>query len=839
MGSVWLAERTDGRFEGRAAVKLLNASLVGREGEIRFRREGTILARLRHPHIAHLIDAGVSPLGYPYLVLEHVAGERIDHYCDARRLGIEARVRLFLDVLAAVAHAHANLIVHRDIKPSNVMVTADGQVKLLDFGIAKLLEAEGVPQATGLTREGEAALTPEYAAPEQLTGGTVTTVTDVYALGLLLYVLLTGQHPVGHTAPSPAQLVRAIVDGEAPRPSDAVAAAGTVGGQAPTQRAALRASTPARLNRVLRGDLDNIVARALKKPPGERYPSVEALAEDLRRYLRHEPVSARADTLAYRAARFVRRNRAASSLAALVVVAVAAGLLGTLGQARRARAQAARADEQARVASEQRDFALRQLSRAEAINDLNSFLLQDAAPLGKPFTVGELLARAEDVVNRQADPSDENRIVLLTAIGRQYHLQEEDGKALRVLTRAYELSRASREPVTRASATCSLANALSVAGEVDRAERLIREGLAELPAQPQYTLHRIYCLLRGGEVARHHGDVGLAIERVETAQRLLGESGSGSALLGLRVSMSLAESYRNANRNLEAAAAFETAYARLTALGRGQTETAGTLLNNWALVLYAQGLPLQAERLYRRAIAISSADGTERNVSPMLLNNLARSLGELGRLDEAIACSERAAAKARQTGNDNVVSFTLIARALFYRQRGDLRRATEMLAELEPRVKSRWAAGHVGHAVIASERAEIARARGDLPAARAGADRAVDLAAHATDPGFLPKALRRRSDLELELGQREAALADAREALRVELQWAAPGAVSSQLGQCYLALANALRAQGRTDEARDAFVSAARHLKASVGEEHPTTRAALEGARSAQAVRGR
>ena len=207
MGSVWLAERCDGRFEGRVAVKLLNIALVGRAGEERFRREGNFLAKVTHPHIARLIDAGVSAVGQPYLVLEHVNGQPIDRYCDEQMMGIEARIRLFLDVLEAVAHAHANLIVHRDIKPANVLVSVDGEVKLLDFGIAKLITGDAqwggspVVEAGALTREGGAPLTPEYAAPEQLAQGQVTTATDVYALGVLLYVLLSGQHPVGSRRP--------------------------------------------------------------------------------------------------------------------------------------------------------------------------------------------------------------------------------------------------------------------------------------------------------------------------------------------------------------------------------------------------------------------------------------------------------------------------------------------------------------------------------------------------------------------------------------------------------------------------------------------------------------
>jgi len=330
MGSVWLAERSDGRFERPAAVKLLRAPLLGGAGGERLKREGSILARLAHPHIAQLLDAGVSPAGQPYLILEYVEGEDIVEHSDRRRLGVEARLRLYLDVLAAVAHAHANLIVHRDIKPSNVLVTRDGQVKLLDFGIAKLLENEGgAAPATLLTREGGGALTPLYAAPEQVTGGPVTTATDVYAAGVLLYVLLTGQHPAGPGPHSPAELVKAIVETDPPHVCDVV-----VSPEAATEairiNATHRATTPEKLHRLLRGDLDTIVAKALKKGPAERYASVTALADDLHRYLKHEPISARPDTITYRVATFVRRNGAAVLLAGsalvLVITSLSAGL---------------------------------------------------------------------------------------------------------------------------------------------------------------------------------------------------------------------------------------------------------------------------------------------------------------------------------------------------------------------------------------------------------------------------------------------------------------------------------------------------------------------------------
>ena len=323
MGTVWLAERNDGRFERRVAVKVLNIALMGKVGEERFKREGRILGRLTHPHIAELIDAGVSLAGQPFLVLEYVEGDHIDRYCDQNTLDVRARVRLFLDALHAVAQAHANHIVHRDLKPSNILVRKDGQAKLLDFGIAKLLECDGQSGEAPLTLEGGRAMTPEYAAPEQLKGEPVTAATDVYASGVLLYVLLAGQHPTFSGPRTPAALVKAILDAEPPRPSQIVAPTQANGENAVTN-ARRRATTPDKLARLLRGDLDTIVAKALKKNPQERYTSIKAFAEDLQRYLRHEPITARPDTIAYRTGKFIRRHR--SSVVAALLVTM--GLIG-------------------------------------------------------------------------------------------------------------------------------------------------------------------------------------------------------------------------------------------------------------------------------------------------------------------------------------------------------------------------------------------------------------------------------------------------------------------------------------------------------------------------------
>ncbi len=819
MGSVWLAERSDGRFERRVAVKFLSVALSGRGGEQRFKREGSILGRLAHEHIAELVDAGVSPAGQPYLILEYVEGDHIDRYCDDRMLDVEARVRLFLDVLVAVAHAHANLIVHRDIKPSNVLVSKDGQVKLLDFGIAKLLEAEGQEGlATLLTVEGGRAMTPEYAAPEQVTGAPVTTATDVYALGVLLYVLLTGQHPAGSGPHSPADLVKAIVDTEPTRPSGVVIPART-NAKETTTNAARRATTPEKLNRLLHGDLDTIVAKALKKNPQERYVSVTALADDLRRYLRHEPISARPDTITYRAAKFVRRNRTAVALTALALAATIAGVAGTLLQARTARRQ--------------RDFAFRQLSRAEAINDLNSLLLSDLAPSGKPFTVDELLARAEHIVGRQHGGSDADRVELLISIGRQYTVQDEYEKARELLEEAHRLSLALPESSIRARALCGLAQVLSRGTDLPRSEMLFQQGMRELPNEPMFAVDRVGCLLFGSEIAQNRGDASEGIARAQAAERLLNQWPYRSDVMELNTSITLAGAYSDAGRLQEANAAFGQAAARLAALGRDDTQRAGTVFNNWGVALTVDGRPLEAEKALGRSMAIGRDNHGEQTVSPMSLVNYGRVLFDLDRLREAADYSERGYAKARKEGDNTAISQALLLRASIYRGLGDLPHADQMLSEVEQRLQGRLPAGHIAFAALASQQALNAQARGDGRSALQLANQAVAIAQASVNSGhagafYLRTFLIRRSEIELQLGHRDEAAADAAQALSQLQADAEPGTFSSYLGRAYLALARALDAQGKRDEAGAAARSAAEQLQNALGPDHPDTRSARQ-----------
>jgi eukaryotic-like serine/threonine-protein kinase len=811
MGTVWLAERSDGRFERRVAIKFLQFAMTSTVGVERFQREGKILGQLTHPHIAELIDAGVVGNGEPYLVLEYVDGQHITDYCDGRWLGIEARVRIFLDVISAVAHAHANLIVHRDIKPSNVLVRSDGEVKLLDFGIAKLLTEDANPAATLLTQVG-GALTPQFAAPEQVTGKPITTATDVYSLGVLLYLLLTGRHPAGEKVHSTADVVKAIVDTEPPQASNTIVASDS------SRLAEQRATTPERLRRQLRGDLDTIIAKALKKDPAERYSSVTAFGDDLLRCLRQEPISVRPDTLRYRTVKFARRNRTVVALATVAILAVIAGLAGTLLQARTARRE--------------RDFALHQLARAEAINDLDGYVLSNAAPSGKPFTVNELLAGAERIVRRQK--GDETmRAELLISIGRQYTIQDEYQKARSLLEEAHELSRKLPDHTTRARASCGLAQVVSRTGDMERGEALFHEGVNELPDDPLYVVERVTCLLRGSEIANNGGHEDEALARAQTAEHLVEQSSFRTDPLRLDALIVLAGAYGDAGQQAAANEAYQKAAAELETLGRDQTQMAAILFNNWGTMLIRAGRPLDAERALHRTIEIGRYSGQENSTGPTPLHNYASVLYQLGRYDEAASYAEQAYAKAEKTGDKKTVSQLLLNRCRIYRAQGNLARAEEMLEQAETQFRKTLPPGHVAFALLALERALDAQAQGDLHKAKALADQSLEMMQASGRRGHEPtdyegKLLVWRSGIELQLGQSQQAVADATRALPLLQQASLTGLLSADVGHAYLALGRALRAEHKNDEAQEAFRSATEHLESALGPNHQDSRTARQ-----------
>ncbi len=348
MGAVFLAVRDDDVFHKRVAVKLLKRGMDTDAIVRRFRTERQILAGLDHPNIARLLDGGTTDDGRPYLVMEYVEGAPLLAYADAHRLGVSARLELFLQVCAAVQHAHQNLVIHRDLKPANVLVTGDGVPKLLDFGIAKLLNPEMAGHTLAPTAPGLQLMTPEYASPEQVRGDTVTTATDVYSMGVLLYEFLTGRQPYRLTSRAISEIVRVVCEEEPPRPSDAVTRALPPAEDAadrPTTARATHQADAHRLQRRLEGDLDNIVLKALAKEPARRYGSIDQLAEDLRRHLAGLPVHARQDTFGYRASKFVRRHRGAVTAGAAVLLALVIGLVGVAWQARVARTERQRAEQ--------------------------------------------------------------------------------------------------------------------------------------------------------------------------------------------------------------------------------------------------------------------------------------------------------------------------------------------------------------------------------------------------------------------------------------------------------------------------------------------------------------
>lgn len=817
MGSVWLAERNDGRFERRVAVKFIHIALMGKGGEGRFKREGSILGRLSHPHIAELVDAGVSAAGQPYLVLEYVSGDSIDRYCDRQNLDVEARIQLFLEVLGAVAHAHANLIVHRDLKPSNVLVSKEGQAKLLDFGIAKLLEGEAEDGlATLLTVEGGRAMTPEYAAPEQVTGAPVTTATDVYALGVLLYVLLTGQHPAG-TAHSPADLVKAIVDTEPKRPSDVVTTARDTGEEI-TTNAARRTTTPEKLGRLLRGDLDTILAKALKKNPRERYASVTALADDLQRYLRHEPITARPDTLTYRAGKFIRRNRAVVALATLTVLAICAGLVGTLIQARTARSQ--------------RDFAFQQLKRSQEHDELLNYLLYDSAP-NKAFSVSDLLARAAQVTEKHHSTDPLRRADLLIWIGESYSSEDQVAQGRILVEKAYEVSRGLSDRSIRARASCALADCLSQDEDLVRAESLVQEGLRDLPDDPRYALERVACLRIGTNVAGQAGHAKEALARMQAARRIVEQSPVATELLKTLTAVDLASAYSNAGQNTESLSEFAKASSLLSSLGWEETDTSVHLFNNWALELDQIGRTLEAEQIERRALDQTSDGNSTEMSTAMMLNNYAKMLRKLNRLDEAAGYAQRSYDKAQTEHNQLVTGQSLLERARIAISQRKFAQASELLSELEPQMRKHLPPAHYAFASLAADRSKIAFGEGNLPLALQLADQSVAIGEAALKSGgqgafAFPGFLLNRSSIELASGSLEQAVADANRALALQGSSAQPDSFSSTRGYAYLALARALDAQGKHGEAQAAAGLAAQNLEKCIGAAHPDTRSAVE-----------
>jgi serine/threonine protein kinase len=702
MGMVWLAHRSDGRYEGWVAIKFLSLALFGPQGIDRFKREGTVLARLTHPNIARLSDAGVTPLGQPYLVLEYIEGEPIDRWCDSRALDITARIHLFQQVIAAVEHAHGKLILHRDLKPSNILVTRDGQVKLLDFGIAKLLDdGQSTRAITELTQMAGRAFSPDFAAPEQVQGEEVTTATDVYSLGVLLHMLLTEQHPTSRSTHTPVEKLRAIIETEPTRPSDIVAQPSLAVGEMVNLRQRAR---------TLRGDLDNILLKALRKSPADRYPGVGALAEDLQRFLNDEPVSARADSVPYQISKFVRRHRVGVITAAGVLTASVLATAITTEQMLEARRQR---DE----AQRQRDEAQYQSQRAESVSNFLDLLLRsDGGPDRPALTLSERIDAGVNMLETQyrRDPRFAGRMLIHLSEGLLIR-SGDNQRVIPLLQRAYELGKQSGDKELMASAQCHIAQNRAEASVMEEAEKHMAEaqGLLAQVDQPELNT-RMECLLARARLAEGQGNLETALALLESAIPSVEAAGNTHHPMYTAILTHLAAIHVQLNQIPAALQLNERAVDAHERYGRGDTaDSVAAQQNTAAMLLLAgeAGEALARRELINRRVREFEPEG---RVPLAYIYNQSVLLLRMAHLDAAKASLEPVLDRARQAKNPAMLTQFLLAAGLLYIELGQWTQADAVLAEAAQLVDGGVAPNCRWVASTCSRRASTSRRRSKL-----------------------------------------------------------------------------------------------------------------------------
>ncbi len=672
MGVVYLAERTGEDFQQRVALKVIRGGPTTGEIYQRFVRERMILAGMEHPGVARLMDGGVTDEGIPFFAMEYVEGEPITAYCDRTNLDIEARLRLFVEVCRTVQYAHGRLVVHRDLKPTNILVTPEGKTRLLDFGIAKLLD-EGAEGQETLTRQGRQAMTPEYAAPEQLRGEAITTATDVYALGVLLYRLLSGHHPFDHEKKSGYQWAEVVCNTDPQAPSVAVdrqlkpASVEKPNGKSPSL-------TPKRLKRRLQGDLDTVTLKALRKKPTRRYVSAEALADDLERHLQGLPVRARKATAGYRISRFIHRHRLGAMGAALLLGSLLFGLAGTAWQAS--------------VAAEERDRAEQEAAKAEEVKDFVLSLFEASDPAeskGAEITSRELLDRGAERIDTELSDQPVLQAEMFEVIGGVNLSLAEYPQAEALFERALGLRQGmGDDPVAIALTMRLVADAKQVLGKFEGAEEIYRDVLkvqqahlghqsspvgrtlndlgGVLTFQGNYeeaeAIYRESLMIQRQSLGEDHPDTIETNSSLGTLQSLKGDYKAAEETFRKTL-----EKRRKAYGDEHLSVANEMADLATVLLHQGKYPESEELLrnslvlsrkflgdehpdvggyiNNLAAVLRKQGRFADAEPLARQVLDIDrKAFGEEHLWVAMDLDNLGVIVAEQGRLQEAIILFE-------------------------------------------------------------------------------------------------------------------------------------------------------------------------------------------------------
>jgi hypothetical protein len=792
MGEVWLGERSDGRFEGQFAVKFLETYSASPAALDRFQREGRLLARLAHPHIARLIDAGVTA-GRPYLILEYVRGTRIDDYCSQRALPPDGRIRLILDVLGALAHAHSNLVIHRDIKPTNILVTEDGQAKLLDFGIAKLLGSEAGSEADApATRIEDAAFTPEYAAPEQILGEPPSTATDVYQMGVLIFALLTGRLPLGKESTTRAERIKAALDEDAPRMSEVA---------------------PAALKKALRGDLDAIVSKALRKLPRERYGTAAALADDLKRYLNSEPVAARANLVTYRMLKFMRRYKSAVIGTAAAALALIAATAFALYQMREAQIQRDQSREQARHAELQAEFVTLMMS---TVGD-------------KPITAEELLDAGYKLVTQHYTEDPIFRMNAMLNLSARYGDIGLKPKEYSLLQDADRIARGLQDWSMMSRAECGLAEAELDLGHVDRAQAWVAAAKTAMGHVPnQNPLYLEDCMEADADVLQAAGKPAAATQIAAQALALLEQAGATHDLRYQELLGRIADYYKSSGDTHKGFEYVERALEAAERDGLGDTDAGMTDVHN--VVSSLLGFGELKEACSREARLVERLESTGRTVIPEIAMVHSSCLLRGGDAAAALLWADKAvsAAVTGQYPDREVYARVGRARSLIALQRFD-----EAAAELARAAASRSEAEGPDVSVQAT-RIQIVRAE-LLLAEHRGAEAAQTLQsvvavirAHDKIVGFLrASALLDSAKAALALEQYADAKRLAEEALTEDLRKARNKDASADVGEASLVLAKAEQALDEASAAHAAARQAAVSLTSSLGADHALTREAL------------